>query len=477
MVRGSSSLQERFLAVAHAADARDLVDMLIHLTRLGSKERLRPEWKSIWHNRIDEIRSLKSIPNDIIRRIEEKIESIDVSDPEVYQIRLKPEDNVCIFLGAGASAPEPSAIPVVSQLLPELWRRARKIGRQDLDRLAAWCDSNGVVNIEDLLTAAYIANYSAKNASVTGLLDYFLFTAGRPDRESSVTRFRGRSSPPQVDSASIALLQDTLQTLFGLLTGTMIPARPNAAHDAIVEFVRSHKYASIVTTNYDGCIDEALIRAGVGINTYVDEDKPRADDRIDLIKIHGSINWSYCDSCQEVREFSLVDLKEAYEKDTLSYAVIGICRTCGGQRRPLLVPPLAFKFIMFPNLIQLWNTARELIERANYLLIVGYSFGEADTYISKIISRSLITNARQKLIICDPNGNLAASQRGRYAAQIDKFDPKRVLQAVGSADVVLPKILRSWLSTEAPGPQEPRTTVNGKRKDGAKLAKAVATDK
>ena len=163
-----------------------------------------------------------------------------------------------------------------------------------------------------------------------------------------------------------------------------------------------------------------------------------------------------------------MDLKDAYEKDLLSYAVIGICRTCGGQRRPLLVPPLAFKFIMFPSLIRLWNTARELIERADYLLVVGYSFSEADSYINKIVSRALTSNTGQKLIICDPNAGLATVLRDRYSAHIDNFETKRVLQVVGSADEVIPKVLRSWLSTDAPAPLDPKTSGNGKTRERAR---------
>ena len=245
---------------------------------------------------------------------------------------------------------------------------------------------------------------------------------------------------PQVDAASIALFQDTLQTLFGLLTSTMIPAKPNPAHDAIVKFIKHHPATTIVTTNYDGCIDEALLKAGVETTTGINEEEgsPRGTE---LIKMHGSINWSYCDSCQDVREFSLLEMKRAYEEDTLSYAVIGICKTCGGQRRPLLVPPLSFKFLMFPNLVGLWNQARHRLEESDWLFVVGYSFSEADTYIPKMIARSLTVNQGQKMIVCDTDPKLVSSLREKYAAHIDGFDVKRVLLARGSCEEVLPEIL------------------------------------
>jgi NAD-dependent SIR2 family protein deacetylase len=349
------------------------------------------------------------------------------------------DGRVCFLLGAGASAAAPSSIPTVSELLPELWRRARKLGRDDIDRLADWCDERDIRNIEDLLTAAYLANFAAKNSHITGMLDYFLFKSDTRVSESTfVPRHRG---VPQVDAASIALLQDTLHVLFGLLTGTMIPAAPNDGHAAVVEFVKHHSAASIVTTNYDGCIDEALSLAGVPVATYVDESSARTEKSVDLLKIHGSINWSYCDSCHEVREFDLLQQKRAFNDDSHSYAVIGICKRCGGQRRPLLIPPLGFKFVMFPNLIRLWNSARERIEASELIVVVGYSFSEADGYVNKIIERSMTVNAKQRLIIIDTNFSLVETLRSRYSARIDGFDQKRILRGGSSGNDWLPRVL------------------------------------
>jgi len=204
------------------------------------------------------------------------------------------------------------------------------------------------------------------------------------------------SKTPDIDVSSIGFLQDTLQTLFGLLTSTMISASPNQTHEAIVDFIKKHKKTSIITTNYDGCMDEALLKAKIPIKGTIsgeNEDNPNA---VQLIKMHGSINWAYCDSCQDVQEFDLLELKRIYEQDKLSYPVIGICKKCGGLRRPLLIPPLSFKFLMFPHLIDIWSSACQSIEEADYLIIVGYSFSEADIYITKIISRSMSMSNDQK---------------------------------------------------------------------------------
>lgn len=407
-------------------------------------EPLDPGWLDIWKEYKRYAR--KFAPLRVIKEIEEIIQSIKVIDEEIWKIKVDNDTKVTFLLGAGASAP--SGIPTVDKLLSELWKRARKIGREDLDRLAKWCEERRITNIEDLLTAAYISNFAATNRGITSLLDYFLFSRGRElaEEEEYLIPHRRPVRTIEIDVSSISFLQDTLQTLFGLLTSTMISANPNSIHEAIVEFIKEHKNTSIITTNYDGCMDEAILKNGMCLKgTIGSESEKNRPDAIELIKMHGSINWAYCDSCQDVREFDLLELKGAYEKDKLSYPVIGICKNCGGLRRPLLVPPLSFKFLMFPNLIDIWSSASQSIEGAEYLIIIGYSFSEADTYITKIISRSMSMNKNQKMIIVNTNPNLVPTLRDRFSAHIDGFNEKRIIKACESGEKILPGILKSML--------------------------------
>lgn len=439
-----SSRQKLLLERARSKDPDYLAHALYQLVD-ELDEPLSDEWAALFSENREILESM--FPDELFSKIEKRITSLSPIDKELSKLHIKNDEPVCFLLGAGASAPAPSSIPTVMNLLPELLARARKIGRDDIDKLADWCEEHSIQNIEDLLTAAYVSNFAAKNVRVTELLDYFLFKSEHDEEPRFRTR---RRSIPKVDSASIALLQDTLQVLFGLLTGRMIPAEPNKGHEAIVEFVKRNQNTSIVTTNYDGCIDEALSMQDVATNTFIDYSRGPRDSGTDLIKIHGSINWTYCDSCHDVREFDLLEQKKAFSNDSFSYAVIGICRNCGGQRRPLLIPPIGLKFIMFPSLISLWNAARERIESASYIIVVGYSFSDADTYINKIVERSMSINSQQKIIVCDPNPALVDGLRKKYQARIEGFDERRILKASGSADELLPEILKIEETTKAP---------------------------
>ncbi len=419
---------------------RRMVDLL--LEELPEDEPLLPEWQELWGRYRRLVRRM--VPEDVIERLDRRVKgAIAAVDDEVHHIRVDGDTKVTFLLGAGASAP--SGIPTVDGLLSELWNRARKIGREDLDRLAHWCHEREITNIEDLLTAAYISNFAARNAGITSLLDYFLFSGRRQDESYTTRRRLGGVS--QANTSSIAFLQDTLQTLFGLLASTMIPANPNPTHEAIVRFVKEHDQTSIITTNYDGCMDEAILKGGLAIKRTagIAGGDGQPSNGVSLIKMHGSINWAHCESCQEVREFDLLQLKQLYTDDEMSYPVIGICKNCGGLRRPLLVPPLSLKFLMFPHLVEVWNSARQAIDSADYLIVVGYSFSEADTYITKIISRSISMNEPQRVVVVDIDAKLVPSLRERFAAQIDGFDERRILSACQSSDKILPKILESMV--------------------------------
>lgn len=252
-------------------------------------EPLDPRWLDIWDKYKSYVREVA--PSRVFKEIEEIMQSAKPIDEEISGIKVDNDTKVTFLLGAGASAP--SNIPTVDKLLSELWKRARKIGREDLDRLAKWCEERKITNIEDLLTAAYLSNFAATNRGITSLLDYFLFSRGRElaEEEEYLIPHRRPVRTTEVDVSSISFLQDTLQTLFGLLASTMISASPNPAHEAIVDFIKEHKNTSIITTNYDGCMDEAILRNGMHLKgTIGNESEENNSDAVQLIKMHGSIN-------------------------------------------------------------------------------------------------------------------------------------------------------------------------------------------
>jgi len=427
------------------------------------------KWRELWAT-IRPVFSVQYAP-EAAEWMDKRFQEIAPTDPALLQLRLREGDKVAFLLGAGASKPDPSGLPTVEELLPELWRRAEKVGRDDLKRLHEWCDDRGITNIEDLLTAAQIADMASRNVGVLSLLDYFLFprqtdgegTAAYPRIRQRQT-LGGRERSARADVATISLLQETLHTLLGLLTGPMIKAPPNAGHHAIANLPNSGLEVTVVTTNYDGCIDLALISGGVPFDYMLEGlgAAPDAGNRTALVKMHGSINWFYCESCQRVKAYELRHVRQSYMEDTLGYSVIGICPDCGGQQRPMIVPPLSFKLVTFPGLLTLWDRAATAFAAATMIVSVGYSFSEADTYITKMIAKAMAVDPGKRLVVIDTNPSVAELLKEKLDAVIDGFDKSRVVQSCESCEVILPKFAESVVSQASPKPKP-----NGRKRGAA----------
>ena len=409
---------------------------------LSGKEQLHPDWRGLFSNKRATISEYVS--KGELDYLDEFFENFNVKS-------INPEETkICFLLGAGASKPDPSGIPTVKELLPDLLDRARRLDREEVTKLAEFCDRTRIDNIEDLLTAVQISEFCGRNQAILRLVEFLLF--GEDSNEDPEDRlqnpFADISSPSFGDFSPVAFLQDTLQTLFGLLSNRMLPAQSNQGHKAIAEYVKNHSEASIITTNYDCCIDRALIQAGVSYSyglefaSKIKKDTTESENpQTMLVKLHGSLNWFYCDVCQTVHLLEIERMVRDYVDDMTMYPVIAICKDCGGQRRGLLVPPLAMKFDMAPPLNPLIEKATNCFSGGNVIVVVGFSFADADLYISRMISKAIQENDDSKIVLFDPDVRVLKKIRGKFKSRIPGFDSSRIIGVFGDCAETLPKFL------------------------------------
>ncbi|QEG36807.1 SIR2 family NAD-dependent protein deacylase [Bythopirellula goksoeyrii] len=402
------------------------------------EEALHPSWFDVWEKRRARISQFG--PDELVEQLTTFFNQARERDPEVTE--LDPQNQrICFLLGAGASKPEPSGIPTVKELLPDLLARARRLDREEVTRLAEFCESTGIDNIEDLLTAAQISEFCGRNPTIMRLIEFLLFREDHSD-----VGFR-RSRRASVDVSSVAFLQDTLQVLFGLLSSRMLPAEPNEGHIAIANYARDRGDTRIVTTNYDCCMDLALSSLSVPYRYPLDfansqHVPPSSDNPINLVKLHGSLNWFYCETCQEVHWIDIQKTVEDYNDDRALYPVIGVCRTCGGQRRGLLVPPLAMKFDVAPALNPLIEESASSFGDVDLIVVVGFSFADADLYISRMVSKAMQANPNTKMLIFDPMIGVVQKVREKFSVRIPDFDSSsRILSVCGDCSKTLPRFL------------------------------------
>ena len=424
----------------HHELARDLLRVAVDGDIQNGHEDLHPDWLEVFRRYRE---TLERVANsDVFETIDNFFQSVNLRDSIINQINPQ-QENIAFLLGAGASKPHPSDIPTVKELLPDLLGRARRLDREQVTRLANYCTENQITNIEDLLTAVQISEFCSRNPNILSLVEYQLFRDGTADTPPQFRTSRMRS-----DVSSVAFIQDTLQVLFALLSNLMLPANPNDGHSAIVKYLNDRPETPIVTTNYDCCIDLALVNDGVWCEYGMEFANanalpPNSEKKASLIKLHGSLNWFYCQTCQAVWLIDIAKAVDEYRKGVSEYPIISVCSQCGGQRRGLLVPPHAMKFDVASPLQPLIADAANSFASASLIIAVGFSFADADQYIARMISKALQASASSKLVIVDPAPEVADRVRQKFGAQIPGFDSMyRIIKLQGDCCEVLPSFLR-----------------------------------
>lgn len=157
--------------------------------------------------------------------------------------------------------------------------------------------------------------------------------------------------------------------------------------DRLVEFA-VERSLFVATLNYDLLFEASARRCGrpfsYGLEAWNEKQiiKP-LKDHVNLLKLHGSINWS-----GSVDQFSV--LEEA--APTSNWRHSNALMIFGGQNSKL-TPQGPF--------LQLRHSFENGLMRCNRLLVAGYSFGDA--HINALLRRWVATRSKAKMVILDPS--------------------------------------------------------------------------
>ena len=98
------------------------------------------------------------------------------------------------------------------------------------------------------------------------------------------------------------------------------------------------------------------------------------------LKLHGSVDWYYCDQ-EFCRAKSLVFPLENMFEDNY-------CSVCLERVKNLMIPPVLNKnYHSYPLIKAIWNSASIELEKADELVIWGYSFPPTDFYTQWLLRR------------------------------------------------------------------------------------------
>lgn len=121
---------------------------------------------------------------------------------------------------------------------------------------------------------------------------------------------------------------------------------------------------------------------------------------IKIIKVHGSLNWKYCNCCNQVL-LTAWDTKIDLESMSFKGYIDASCEnpeavefdlTCpldGNRFDTFIVPPSHIKELSHPAINKLLDEAAMEVRKARKIVFIGYSFPEADVHIKALLRKNM----------------------------------------------------------------------------------------
>ena len=323
------------------------------------------------------------------------------------------------FLGAGASAD--AFVPLTNKLLPALVKslpsRSGKNLRNFIDYFGFTGKDQSIVDLINFVNSAIrhnqpldkrfdIVTLRRIREEITVYLSSVMDTAGK----------RGKV---------LALPDDAKEQPFAKERRIMPYFRTFAR-----KLVTRERYIGtellpgdvVITTNYDTNLDAALFElayaddTGIGPNDFKltdvylgssefrdpDEDEYAFSDpehTIDLLKLHGSFNWLYCPRCHRIfvaafgSSVQFLMRKKQSPDETTCF--------CDYPLDPVIVAPSGEQEISNPHLRGIWMNAYHALERADRIIICGYSLPPQDLAIRSLFYRAI--DGRRQLGGAEPS--------------------------------------------------------------------------
>ena len=318
-------------------------------------------------------------------------------------IRYKDSRDVLFVFGAGASISE--GAPLQRDILRLIY--------ESTDEKLISSDAANLVRrfLQDNFDVSN--NLFPSLESVFGYLDYFLSKREGLGQEYPTARIREiREALVLLIHYIIAIPKNTRQGVYRKFWETISVENRNI---------------SIITMNYDTLLDEAfdflypdrsLIDYCLELmnyhhypeigafNWWINPREPvtvwEGGDPIPikLIKIHGSLNWKYCNCCNQVLltpwdtkiDLSSMGFKgyifpSCENPETVEFDLV--CPLDGNKFETFIVPPSHIKDLSHPAINKLLDEAALEIRKSKKIVFVGYSFPEADVHIKALLKKNI----------------------------------------------------------------------------------------
>jgi hypothetical protein len=204
------------------------------------------------------------------------------------------------------------------------------------------------------------------------------------------------------------------------------PKYYDAFADLIIELSAIPEIApvAIINFNYDLCLDYALTLAGRPPYYCLEPERLRRDS-IDVMKVHGSLNWAKTDdfigfAISPLQPLSMSRYWERLGLDKPAERPIDTMELMYGPDKmgsklhptPLIVPPTWNKGRYQEMLKPVWKAASQALSSAENIFVIGYSLPSADQFFRSFYSLSTISDSIiERFWLFDPSPNPAVPER------------------------------------------------------------------
>lgn len=174
----------------------------------------------------------------------------------------------------------------------------------------------------------------------------------------------------------------------------------NNLHRSLIRELYQHdtlRNTVFVSTNYDILVDNALTELydeGIDLDYGIDFRnfeqsgnwrRPRRSKAVGLFKPHGSLNWLFCPTCNQIE---ITPEEKGVVTRLISDFKNSPCPSCNSIFIPLIVPPTFYKDLNNVYLSSIWNKTDIALRKVDHIIFCGYSFPDADIHIKYLLKRA-----------------------------------------------------------------------------------------
>lgn len=324
-------------------------------------------------------------------------------------LKYPPKRDIVFVLGAGASHPD--GVPLQKHILPMILSDKLEELQETYigSTVTEFLKDNFVYNIEK-------GNYPNLEA-VFGFLDYFI----QQNESLNSTYTYGK----------IVEIKEYLIKLIHYIVNLQTDKKSTYYHKFWDAVNKHNRNVSIISLNYDTLLEQAFdhlfkkfgfIDYCVHLMNYdkIDELKdfnfwvnPREPVEVNensdpvpikIIKLHGSLNWKYCNCCNQTLLTPWDRTIDLHRGKFLGFTYPDnekyeyVCPLDGTEFQTLILPPTYIKFLNQPIITQLMSEAAREIRDAKKIVFIGYSLSDADVHI-KALFRKQLRNDQELFVV------------------------------------------------------------------------------